>query len=414
MESSRWLDAYMQTYINNEGNQKPIPPFAPCATVPPAGDAKSYAYHVVPFTEYDARQAFGRTYLLTGANAFAGTFADMMEGVCINGPTAIHAGGYGRITNDWPAIAMCGDDTLTLKELAEAGYTLIPEVGVNGVAERFGRYDAAPVSLVSGELAIGGSSGSYRKVDAYRGFRIIRVVDDNTKKQGLCWVIPNAPQMPGFEMAISSPMDATALDGDAGFFPVVNDDALFVFSTNASDRILNAPPAVTGSSLGELWFRHGGIFDFRMSFVFKIASTVASGNTVPTASLGLTIIDASESDRASVSTDVTGERNDECGGGGVSIAGAIETFSAAITGITGGYSDPEFQFGESYRMMHLHTRVIVRNSKSGFDRELTEFAKMRLGWSKSGDNELQIIPWRSSGLIRLAIDRSLPTDFAEV
>jgi hypothetical protein len=424
MESTRWLDAYMQKYVDSDAKQKPVPPFAPCAVVPPQNVEKSSAYHVVPFTELDGDRAFGGAYMLTGGVSgrenFQGTFADVMEGVCVNGPTAIHPGGYGRITRDWPAVAMCGDDTLTLKELTEGGYTLIPEIGTNGVAERFGRYQTAPPIATFGELVFDGSSGFYRRVDAVRGFRILRVVDDNAVKQGLCWVIPNAPQMPGFEFAISSPLDAVALDGDAGYFPLFNNAAsasFGAFGIDSTDRILNATEDVTGSGVGELWFRHGGIFDFRMSFIFRIQSTVSPSATVPTASLGITIADASDPEYASVSSDVTGERDD---GGeefgpitGVSLAGAAQTFSAPITGITGGYTDPKFQFAPSYQMMHLHTRIRVGVSKRGFSRELNEFAKMRLVWSKFGDEELEIIPWRSSGLIRLVVDRSLPTDFAE-
>jgi hypothetical protein len=421
MESTRWLDAYMQKYVDSDAKQKPVPPFAPCAVVPPPNVDKSGAYYVIPFTDLNSDRQFGGAYLLSGGVAgrenFQGTFADLMEGVCVNGPTAIHPGGYGRITRDWPSIAMCGDDTLTLKELAESGYTLIPEIGPNGVAERFGRYQTVPPAAVNGELSLEGSSGFYRRVDAVRGFRILRVIDDNTVKQGLCWVIPNAPQMPGFELAISSPLDTVALNGDAGYFPLVNDAASRAFDRESSDRILNAPGEVTGSELGELWFRHGGVFDFRISFVFRILSTVSPSATVPTASLGITIVDASDPEYASVSSDVTGEREDEGGElaaiTGVSLAGAAQTFSAAITGITGGYTDPKFQFAPSYHMMHLHTRIRVGVSKRGFSRELNEFAKMRLVWSKFGDEELQIVPWRSSGLIRLVVDRSLPTDFAE-
>lgn len=397
-ESTRWLEAY-QAEGDLESRGGTIRAFAPCALTY-VRQVKDKSFSVAAFggVEYDrTRLQFAAANDPQRADR---TFSDRMSLVCINGPSDIERGGYGKVTRDWPAIARVGDSDYTLREMATRGFTLIPDISSSGIVDRLGRAVVVPQEAVGGVLSYyANSAGLYRKVDAASGFIIVKLVDDadGDKKEGLCWVSPSAPQERGFETPFTIASEGDFVSGVSGQQPLTGDAgafAIYLTTYNSSlpsgdefeSDFFQVPAASTGIG-NELWFKREGVYDLRAWFRFTVGDTLSPSDTIDIANLSISVADVSED-----------------GYGRVSIDGynppIVETLSPAITGITGGYADPQFTLDPCYRTLHLNTRLNVRRSEVSKGM----LAKMRLEWSRdNSDLSLKVL---GGGLLRLVINRS--------
>jgi hypothetical protein len=422
--------------VRVEGLTAPIriAPFAPCVNGGGISDGSRFSvgksvFNVVPFTDYRNGDRV-IDFLTAGATGTSRPLSDLMEGMFINGPTTIHQGGFGRVTNDWPALAMCGDDDLTLAEISQRGDVLIPNVGEGGVAERLSPYAGQLMALGENELRDRGQSGDYRKVDAIRGFRIIKIYDDENLKQGLCWVMPTAPQQLGYESHMTVAVRGSnppLLEGDSGVLEMgrtggesITDPSGYLpdrYSAAILAESLGGLNEVNNSNPGELWFMKAGIYDLYMTFRVMFSAfdgslngpPIGSTSTVPEVTLAIGLQDVTEPGVAEITIDQDAFTAEH---GGVPDL-IFERVFLPIASIVGGYANPKFTFASAHRRFNFFTRVIVRRRTNvDWDDPIGSAAKLRLVWNKWG-NDIPVAMLEGRGLIRLVVDRSRPEDYAE-